>query len=148
MTGPARREALEAFKQGAAQVSWAFKQGAAQLAVLTARSVDPLLFALPSHVFSHLPLFPQPAFSLSFLSPHPTHQVLVSTNVAARGVDIPNLPFVVNFDPPGNPQEYLHRIGRTGRAGASGTAISFLEPLDEGDQPCGAALSLLLVVWL
>ncbi|CAI5975753.1 unnamed protein product [Closterium sp. NIES-64] len=58
-------------------------------------------------------------------------QVLVSTNVAARGVDIPNLPFVVNFDPPGSPQEYLHRIGRTGRAGASGTAISFLEPLNE-----------------
>ncbi|CAI5996077.1 unnamed protein product [Closterium sp. NIES-65] len=57
--------------------------------------------------------------------------VLVSTNVAARGVDIPNLPFVVNFDPPGSPQEYLHRIGRTGRAGASGTAISFLEPLNE-----------------
>ncbi|CAI5477400.1 unnamed protein product [Closterium sp. Yama58-4] len=62
--------------------------------------------------------------------------VLVSTNVAARGVDIPNLPFVVNFDPPGSPQEYLHRIGRTGRAGASGTAISFLEPQNE-ESPSG-----------
>ncbi|CAI5526058.1 unnamed protein product, partial [Closterium sp. Naga37s-1] len=85
------------------------------------------------------PLLPAPltphSYTLSIsplLSlPPPPNQVLVSTNVAARGVDIPNLPFVVNFDPPGSPQEYLHRIGRTGRAGASGTAISFLEPLDE-----------------
>ncbi|GJP57686.1 hypothetical protein CLOP_g17104 [Closterium sp. NIES-67] len=59
-----------------------------------------------------------------------TVQVLVATNVAARGVDIPNLPFVVNFDLPGSPQEYLHRIGRTGRAGAAGTAISFVGTLE------------------
>jgi len=44
----------------------------------------------------------------------------------ARGIDIIDLPFVVNFDLPHNPEDYLHRIGRTGRAGESGTAISFV----------------------
>ena len=42
-------------------------------------------------------------------------QILVSTEVMARGVDIPNLPVVVNFDVPHKPEEYVHRIGRTGK---------------------------------
>jgi ATP-dependent RNA helicase RhlE len=51
--------------------------------------------------------------------------VLVATDVAARGIDIDNLPYVVNFDLPNIPETYVHRIGRTGRAGNSGVAISF-----------------------
>jgi len=53
-------------------------------------------------------------------------QVLVATDVAARGIDIPELPVVVNYDLPRSPTDYLHRIGRTGRAGSSGEAISFI----------------------
>ena len=53
-------------------------------------------------------------------------RVLVATDVAARGLDIVNLPLVVNFDMPQDPNDYIHRIGRTGRAGAEGIAISFV----------------------
>jgi ATP-dependent RNA helicase RhlE len=52
--------------------------------------------------------------------------ILVATDVAARGLDISALPYVVNFDLPHNPEDYVHRIGRTGRAGASGEAISLM----------------------
>ncbi len=52
--------------------------------------------------------------------------VLVATDVAARGLDISALPFVVNYDLPHNPEDYVHRIGRTGRAGATGEAISLM----------------------
>lgn len=55
-----------------------------------------------------------------------TIRVLVATDVAARGLDIEALPFVVNYDLPHNPEDYVHRIGRTGRAGASGEAISLV----------------------
>ncbi|WP_176219484.1 DEAD/DEAH box helicase [Chromobacterium haemolyticum] len=53
-------------------------------------------------------------------------QVLVATDVAARGIDIARLPVVINYDLPRSPVDYTHRIGRTGRAGASGEAISFV----------------------
>jgi ATP-dependent RNA helicase RhlE len=53
-------------------------------------------------------------------------RVLVATDVAARGLDIEDLPHVVNFELPGAPEDYVHRIGRTGRAGASGEAISLV----------------------
>jgi ATP-dependent RNA helicase RhlE len=53
-------------------------------------------------------------------------QVLVATDVAARGLDILQLPAVVNYDLPRSPVDYLHRIGRTGRAGETGVAISFV----------------------
>lgn len=52
-------------------------------------------------------------------------RVLVATDIAARGLDIPLLPYVLNFDLPNEPEAYVHRIGRTGRAGAGGIAISF-----------------------
>jgi ATP-dependent RNA helicase RhlE len=52
--------------------------------------------------------------------------VLVATDVAARGLDIEALPFVVNYDLPHNAEDYVHRIGRTGRAGALGEAISLV----------------------
>ncbi|REL36048.1 DEAD/DEAH box helicase [Thalassotalea euphylliae] len=58
-------------------------------------------------------------------------RVLVATDVAARGLDIPNLPYVVNFHLPFLAEDYVHRVGRTGRAGKSGTAISLVSPKDE-----------------
>lgn len=53
-------------------------------------------------------------------------RILVATDVAARGLDISNLPYVVNYDMPGTPEDYVHRIGRTGRAGESGIAVSLV----------------------
>src|SRR5690606_17110309 len=55
-------------------------------------------------------------------------QVVVATDVAARGIDIAQLPVVVNFDLPRAPAEYVHRIGRTGRVGEQGLAVSFVTP--------------------
>ena len=55
-------------------------------------------------------------------------QVLVATDIAARGIDIDGLPQVVNFDLPHAPEDYVHRIGRTGRAGSAGQAISLVSP--------------------
>lgn len=55
-------------------------------------------------------------------------QVLVATDIAARGLDIVELPHVVNFELPNVPEDYVHRIGRTGRAGASGEALSLVAP--------------------
>ena len=55
-------------------------------------------------------------------------QVLVATDIAARGIDIDELPHVVNFDLPNVPEDYVHRIGRTGRAGATGEALSLVAP--------------------
>ena len=54
-------------------------------------------------------------------------QVLIATDLAARGIDIPQLPFVVNYDLPRSPADYIHRIGRTARAGEVGTAFSFID---------------------
>jgi ATP-dependent RNA helicase RhlE len=59
-------------------------------------------------------------------------RVLVATDVAARGLDIEDLPHVVNFELPWEPQDYIHRIGRTGRAGATGDAVSLVS-IDEAD---------------
>ncbi|MCP5243875.1 MAG: DEAD/DEAH box helicase [Burkholderiales bacterium] len=55
-------------------------------------------------------------------------QILVATDVAARGLDIEELSCVINFELPNNPEDYIHRIGRTGRAGAKGYAISLVSP--------------------
>jgi ATP-dependent RNA helicase RhlE len=57
-------------------------------------------------------------------------QVLVATDLAARGIDIRFLPHVVNYELPRSPDDYIHRIGRTGRAGASGAAVTLLCPED------------------
>ena len=54
-------------------------------------------------------------------------RVLVATDIAARGIDVDDLSHVINFDLPNIPETYVHRIGRTGRAGASGTALSFCD---------------------
>ena len=58
--------------------------------------------------------------------------VLVATDIASRGIDIKELPAVINFDLPNVPEDYVHRIGRTGRAGASGLALSLVGREDEG----------------
>jgi len=58
-------------------------------------------------------------------------EVLVATDVAARGLDISDLPAVINYDLPYNAEDYVHRIGRTGRAGASGDALSVFSDKDE-----------------
>jgi hypothetical protein len=57
-------------------------------------------------------------------------RLLVATDVAARGIDVKDLTHVINFDLPRQAEDYVHRIGRTGRAGASGIAISFASPAD------------------
>ena len=59
-------------------------------------------------------------------------RVLVATDIAARGLDIEDLPYVINYDMPKLSSEYIHRVGRTGRAGKKGLAISFVSPDDEG----------------
>ncbi len=58
-------------------------------------------------------------------------QYLVATDIAARGIDIVELPCVVNYELPYAPEDYVHRIGRTGRAGASGLAVSLVSPEEE-----------------
>ena len=58
-------------------------------------------------------------------------KVLVATDVAARGLDIAELPAVINYDLPHSPEDYVHRIGRTGRAGASGMALSLMVDHDQ-----------------
>jgi superfamily II DNA/RNA helicase len=59
-------------------------------------------------------------------------RILVATDVAARGLDIDDLPLVVNYELPHVPEDYIHRIGRTGRAGASGIAVSLANYSDRG----------------
>jgi ATP-dependent RNA helicase RhlE len=54
-------------------------------------------------------------------------RILVATDIASRGIDVDNLEYVINFELPNMPETYVHRIGRTGRAGAKGTAISFCD---------------------
>jgi ATP-dependent RNA helicase RhlE len=58
-------------------------------------------------------------------------RVLVATDIAARGLDIEAVSHVINFDVPAAPEDYVHRIGRTGRAGVSGRAITIVAPVDE-----------------
>ena len=58
------------------------------------------------------------------------HRVLVATDVAARGIDVANIAHVVNFDIPKEPEDFVHRIGRTGRASATGVASTFTAPCE------------------
>jgi ATP-dependent RNA helicase RhlE len=61
------------------------------------------------------------------------YRVLVATDIAARGIDVEALSHVVNFDVPAVPEDYIHRVGRTGRAELSGDAFTFVSPGEEGD---------------
>lgn len=58
-------------------------------------------------------------------------QILIATDIAARGIDVQNISHVINFDIPNNPDDYIHRIGRTGRAEKGGIAYTFVSPEDE-----------------
>jgi ATP-dependent RNA helicase RhlE len=60
-------------------------------------------------------------------------RVLVATDVASRGIDIEALPHVINFDVPRQPDDYVHRVGRTARAGTTGDALTFVSPAEEGE---------------
>lgn len=59
------------------------------------------------------------------------HRILVATDIAARGLDIPHIEHVINYDLPQCPEDYIHRIGRTARAGAEGSAMCFITPSDK-----------------
>jgi ATP-dependent RNA helicase RhlE len=61
------------------------------------------------------------------------YQVLVATDIVARGIDVEELSHVVNFDVPNVPEDYIHRVGRTARAEATGDAFTFVAPEEEGD---------------
>ncbi len=67
-------------------------------------------------------------------------EVLVATDVLAHGIDVPDVDYVVNFDVPGDPEDYVHRIGRTGRAGEFGWALTFVTPDDVDDMLATEAL--------
>lgn len=58
------------------------------------------------------------------------YRIMVATDIAARGLDIPHIEHVINFDLPQCPEDYIHRIGRTARGGASGSAVSLIAPAD------------------
>ena len=73
--------------------------------------------------------------------------IMVATDVAARGLDIPNVAGVINFDFPNGVEDYIHRIGRTGRAGNTGTAWTFLGPQVDQDPHRGVHSSGLLIAW-
>ncbi|MCD6311602.1 MAG: DEAD/DEAH box helicase [Elusimicrobia bacterium] len=60
-----------------------------------------------------------------------TYHIMVATDIAARGLDVENISHVINFDIPNTPDDYIHRIGRTGRAERSGDAFTFIVPDDE-----------------
>lgn len=60
-----------------------------------------------------------------------THPVMVATDVLSRGIDIDNVSLIVNFDVPNNPEDYIHRVGRTGRYDKKGTAITFVSNKDK-----------------
>ena len=68
-------------------------------------------------------------------------RILVATDIAARGIDVPNISHVVNYELPNEPESYVHRIGRTARAGAGGAALSFCDP---DERPYLAAIERLM----
>lgn len=57
---------------------------------------------------------------------------LICTDVAARGLDIPSVDWIVQFDPPDDPKDYIHRVGRTARANTKGRSLMFLQPSEVG----------------
>jgi len=78
--------------------------------------------------------------------------ILIATNVASRGLDFPAVHWIVQYDPPIDPKEYIHRVGRTARAGLKGEAISFLQPSElsylELLKECGLDLKKKLILMI
>lgn len=110
---------------------------AGQTTIIFTRTVNEtqrLSILLRSLGFSAIPLHGQLSQSarLGALSKFRTHarEILVATDVAARGLDIPSVDLVLNFDLPADSQTYIHRVGRTARAGKSGHAISMVTQYD------------------
>jgi ATP-dependent RNA helicase RhlE len=68
-------------------------------------------------------------------------RILVATDIAARGIDVPNITHVINYELPNEPESYVHRIGRTARAGAGGAALSFC---DQSERPYLEAIERLM----
>ncbi len=58
-------------------------------------------------------------------------QILVATDILSRGIDIDSIELVINFDVPGDAEDYVHRVGRTARAEATGVALTFINPADQ-----------------
>jgi superfamily II DNA/RNA helicase len=58
---------------------------------------------------------------------------LIATDVAARGLDVENIAYVINYDPPADDNGYVHRVGRTARAGATGMGVTLVTPSQQGD---------------
>ncbi len=75
-------------------------------------------------------------------------KILAASDVAARGLDIPEVSHVFNFDVPNNPEDYVHRIGRTGRAGRKGSSITLVTPKDMASLKAIEKLCLEKVVWI
>ncbi len=75
------------------------------------------------------------------------HRVLVATDVAARGIDVQDIAHVVNYDMPNAPEDFVHRIGRTGRAGAKGVATTFVMPQERVDARRFEAALKVKFVW-
>jgi ATP-dependent RNA helicase RhlE len=61
------------------------------------------------------------------------YEIMVATDIAARGIDVAGVTHVINYDVPQNPEDYVHRIGRTGRAQAVGDAFTLVAPEETGD---------------
>ena len=77
---------------------------------------------------SQLPMRKRMVNLIKFKSQHVN--ILVATDVASRGLDIPKVTFVLNYDVPRAPKDYVHRVGRTARAGRGGTALTFVTQYD------------------
>ena len=77
-----------------------------------------------------------------------TAKLLIASDVAARGLDIPDVSHIFNYDVPHHPDDYVHRIGRTGRAGKSGTAITIVAPIDSKSIGAIAKLTGQNIAWI
>lgn len=107
----------------------------------TKRMVDELSWFLRDHRLPAIPIHGDKSQSdrdrsLSEFKRYPD-SILVATDVAARGLDVKDVLYVINYDFPNNIEDYVHRIGRTGRAGASGTAITLFSRSEDGKMAKG-----------
>merc|ERR1719329_1278555 len=98
--------------------------------VNTKRMCDSISFRTPSSIAIHGDKDQRERDAALAAFKSGSKRVLVATDVAARGLDVKSVRLVVNFEPPNNCEDYVHRVGRTGRAGLKGTAITLLSNED------------------